>query len=217
MEQKTKLELLKEKINALRNRNAELQTETPAYVEPKESKVMRNVATGALIATLAVSVAIGIPEAIVNHATDMCVVSKIISVFDEEAAINHQISGIKSDFKDAENLSVEYQPAHYTAPVGYTVEGDKAVKYVKATQKVIYSVPAGYVLEGTKGVKINSDGTREEINASMKVVYSLPEGGTLTTDSEGNAIGRQEIATEYHNPSIVTTAGETTYTLKMKR
>lgn len=214
MEQKTKLELLKEKINALRNRSVEPQTAT---VEPKESTAMKNVITGALVTTLAVTFAVGIPEAIVNHATDMCVASKIISIFDEEAAINHQMSGIKSDFKDAENLSVEYQDAYYSAPTGYTLEGDKAVKYVEPTEKVVYSVPEGYYRHGTKGVRITSDQSIEIIDATKNVIYCLPEGGILTTDSNGNRIGRQEIAAEYHEPAIVTTAGEETFTLKMKR
>ncbi len=217
MNQKTKLKLLKEKICALRNKKVENQDATIDYIETKESKFKKNVITGALVTTLAATSLIGINEIAVNHATDMCIASKTISIFDKQASINHQISGIKSDFKDAENLNIEYQDAHYSAPTGYVLEGDKAIKYIEPTQQVRYFASDGYILQGTKGVKNSSDGTKKEVDATRRVTYTVPNGYIMTYDENDNILAYKTTAAKYHESTITTTTDEEIYTLKMKR
>lgn len=217
MEEKTKIELLKEKIAELKRRK-EAKNVEPWDIS-YENKPRRGLLAGTAVALVAVSLATALVgnEMAIDHASEVCLASRALGVFSEQAAINHQISGIKSDYKDCEDLSVAYERGYYVAPEGYCLEDDCAVKYVKPIEVVTYSVPAGYVLQGTIGVRTLSDGTVETINATKNVQYCLPDGGTLTTDSNGNVIGVIKVQASYvDEPTIVTQADEEQYTLKLK-
>ncbi len=216
MEEKTKIELLKEKIVELRRRKAE---KTEDWDISYEDKPKRGLIAGAAVTLVAVSLATALVgnEMAVNHASEVCLASRALNVISEQAAVDHQIAGIKSDYQDCEDLSVAYERGYYEVPAGYSLEDGYAVKYVKPMEVVTYSVPAGYTLQGTMGIRTLSDGTVERINATRNVQYCLPEGGTLTTDEFGNVIGIVKVQASFvDDPTIVTQADEEQYTLRFK-